>query len=371
MRKALLLAALAAATAALPACGGDDDNAPVVTKTVTQPEQPPASGRQQDKSSLPTGTVVKGLDVPWELVFLPGGGALVTERPGTVRRLDRNLKPKLEPVARIMVRAEGEGGLLGMALDPRFKRNHLLYLYRTTASGNEVVRYRYAQGRFTDPQTIVRGIKAGVIHNGGRLRFGPDGALYITTGETGDSGLAQQPESLNGKILRVKNPREGAVDPEIVSLGHRNVQGLDWQPGTELLYASEFGPDAHDEINQIRDGQNYGWPDFEGKEGPGPALVDYPQVVAPSGATFVHKAGSKWSGALLVASLVGEQMRRITFDGNRVVSDKPMYEGKYGRLREVVEGPDAAIYLLTNNTDGRGTPRSGDDRIIRIVPPRG
>src|SRR4051794_33789701 len=182
MRKALLLAALAAATAALPpcrgaddrpprapqtlprgagvrgataalpACGGDDDNAPVVTKTVTQPEQPPASGRKQDKSSLPTGTVVKGLDVPWELVFLPGGGALVTERPGTVRRLDRNLKPKPEPVARIMVRAEGEGGLLGMALDPRFKRNHLLYLYRTTASGNEVVRYRYAQGRFTDPQ---------------------------------------------------------------------------------------------------------------------------------------------------------------------------------------------------------------------------
>ena len=149
------------------------------------------------------------------------------------------------------------------------------------------------------------------------------------------------------------------------------MQGLDWQPGTELLYATEFGPDAHDEINQIREGTNYGWPDFEGKEGPGPALIDYSEVIAPSGATFVHKSGSRWSGDLLVAALRGEQLRRITFDGNRVVSDKPMYEGKYGRLREVVEGPDGAIYLLTNNTDGRGTPRSGDDRIIRIVPPRG
>ena len=373
MRKALLLLALLATASTLTACGsGDDgDNQPVVTTTVTEPEQAPTSGREQDKSSLPTGTVVKGLNVPWELAFLPGGGALVTERPGTVRRLDKNLKLKKEPVARIKVQAEGEGGLLGMTLDPGFKRNHLLYLYRTTSSGNEVVRYRYRGGKLTDALTIVRGIKAGVIHDGGRLRFGPDGALYITTGESGDSGLAQQPESLNGKILRVRDPRSGAVEPEIVSLGHRNVQGLDWQPKTELLYATEFGPDAHDEINQIRDGQNYGWPDFEGKDGPGPALVDYPQVVAPSGATFVHKRGARWYGDLLVACLVGEQMRRITFDGNRVVSDKPMYEGKYGRLRQVVEGPDGAIYLLTNNTDGRGTPRRGDDRIIRIVPPRG
>ena len=157
------------------------------------------------------------------------------------------------------------------------------------------------------------------MHDGGRLRFGPDGALYITTGETGDPGLAQQPDSLNGKILRVRDPREGAVRPEIVSLGHRNVQGLDWQPETELLYATEFGPDAHDEINQIRDGQNYGWPDAQGKEGPSPALIDYPEVIAPSGATFVHKTGSRWSGDLLVAALRGEQLRRISFEGNRVV----------------------------------------------------
>ena len=374
MRRAPALLALLAATVSLAACGGDDggggDQA-AVTTTVTERQEPPTTGRETRKSSLPTGTVVKGLNVPWELAFLPGGGALVTERPGTVRRLDRNLKLRGEPVARIEVDDSGEGGLLGMAIDPRFRRNHYVYIYRTTDSGNEVVRYVLSGGRFTEPVTIVRGIRAGVIHDGGRLRFGPDGALYITTGETGDPGLAQQPESLNGKILRVRDPREGSVEPEIVSLGHRNVQGLDWQPKTELLYATEFGPDAHDEVNQIRDGENYGWPDFQGKEGPGPALIDYPEVIAPSGATFVHRRGSRWSGDLLVAALRGEQLRRISFDGNRVASDRPMYEGKYGRLRQVVEGPDGGIYLLTNNTDGRGTPRSGDDRIIRIVPPRG
>jgi glucose/arabinose dehydrogenase len=257
-----------------------------------------------------------------------------------------------------------------MAVDPRFKSNRFVYLYRTTPTGNEVLRYHFRGGRLTEPTTLVRGIKAGVIHDGGRLRFGPDGALYITTGETGDDGLAQQPDSLNGKILRVRDPRGGPVRPEVVSLGHRNVQGLDWQPGTDLLYATELGPDSHDEINQIRDGQNYGWPDAQGKQGPGPALIDYPEVIAPSGATFVHKEGSRWSGDLLVAALRGEQLRRISFEGNRVTHDRILYQGKYGRLREVVEGPDGAIYLLTNNTDGRGTPRKGDDRIIRIVPPR-
>src|SRR3954452_15758360 len=155
MRTALAAALLTAA--ALAACGDDDgtDKQPVVTTTVTEPEQAPTSGRDRDKSGLPTGTVVKGLRVPWELVFLPGGGALVTERPGTVRRLDKKLKLKKEPVARIKVEAVGEGGLLGMTLDPGFKRNHLLYLYRTTSSGNEVVRYRFTGGKLANPLTIV------------------------------------------------------------------------------------------------------------------------------------------------------------------------------------------------------------------------
>lgn len=373
MRRLLPLALMAAA--ALSACGGDDSESG--SSASAEPAAvAPTTGRTAGDSGtraarLPTGTVVKNLDIPWDLAFLPDGSALVTERPGRVVRLDKRLRPSSRPAANVKVDDSGEGGLLGLAVDPRFKRNKLVYLYRTSGSGNEVVRYRYKSGRLTTPTVIVRGIAAGVVHNGGRLRFGPDGALYITTGETGDPGLAQQPDSLNGKILRVRDPREGAVRPEIVSLGHRNVQGLDWQPDTELLYATEFGPDAHDEINQIRDGQNYGWPDAQGKEGPSPALIDYPEVIAPSGATFVHKSGSRWSGDLLVAALRGEQLRRISFEGNRVISDRILYEGKYGRLRQVVEGPDGGIYLLTNNTDGRGSPKKGDDRIIRIVPPRG
>jgi glucose/arabinose dehydrogenase len=371
MRRPSLSLLLLLATTALAACGGGGND----DKPAPKPAAPPTTGRTGDGATkshkLPTGTVVTNLDVPWELAFLPDRTALVTERGGTLLRLDKRLRPASQPVAKIKVVADGEGGLLGLAVDPRFKSNRLIYVYRTTRTGNEVVRYRYAGKRLTEPSVVVRGIKAGVIHNGGRLRFGPDGALYITTGETGDGGLAQQPDSLNGKILRVQDPRGGAVHPEIVSLGHRNVQGLDWQPGTDLLYASEFGPDSDDEINQIREGQNYGWPDAMGKEGPSPALIDYPEVIAPSGATFVHKDGSRWSGDLLVAALRGEQLRRISFEGNRVTADRKLYEGKYGRLREVVEGPDGGIYLLTNNTDGRGTPRKGDDRIIRIVPPRG
>src|SRR4051812_21615536 len=262
MRRSL---AIIAAATALSACGGGGSGpagtsaAPKTTGATTA--EPPTSGRQSGPARLPTGTVVRNLVVPWELVFLPDGSALVTERPGIVRRLDKNLKLQRAPVARIKVQAVEESGLLGMALDPGFHGNRFVYVFRTTASGNEVVRYRFSGGRFTKPVTTVRGIKSGPLHDGGRLRFGPDGALYITTGEAGDPPLAQQPGSLNGKILRVRNPRAGAVTPEVVSLGHRNVQGLDWQPGTDLLYATEFGPDAHDEINQIRDGQNYGWPD--------------------------------------------------------------------------------------------------------------
>jgi glucose/arabinose dehydrogenase len=359
-----LLAPLCA-VAFLAACGGDS---PATT------QKSPASGRAPESkpaAAAPrrTGTIVKNLDVPWELAFLPDGSALLTERPGRVLWLDRNLKPAKRPAATVKVRAVGEGGLLGMAIDPQFASNRFVYLYRTTASGNEVLRYRYAAGRLTGPRLVVRGLRAGEIHDGGRLRFGPEGALYITTGEAGDGALAQDPQSLNGKILRVRDPRGAPVRPEVVSLGHRNVQGLDWQPGTDHLYATEFGPDHHDELNLILEGHNYGWPDFQGKAGPTPAIIDWYDVIAPSGATFVRKPGSSWTGNLLVACLRGEQLRRIVFDGGAVRSDQSLYQGRWGRLRQVVEGPDGAIYVLTNNTDGRGSPGPGDDRIIRIVPP--
>jgi glucose/arabinose dehydrogenase len=369
-----ILPTLLCAAVFLAACGGDDSSESSAATTTAPEQAAPSSGRDRDANATParlrTGTVVSNLDTPWEIAFLPDRTALVTERGGRVLRLNRDLRAARRPAAVVRVTQEGESGLLGLAIDPRFRSNRYVYLYRTTANDNEVLRYRYRSGRLSGGRVIVDGIPAAAFHDGGRLRFGPDGALWITTGEAGQEQLAQDPNSLGGKILRVANPRGGKVRPEIVSLGHRNVQGLDWQPGSGRLYASEFGPDANDELNEIVEGRNYGWPDAQGSAGPTPALIDWEDVIAPSGATFVRRSGSRWSGNLLVATLRGEHLRRITFDGDRVTRDQALYQGRYGRLRSVVEGPDGGIYLLTNNRDGRGSPRRGDDRIIRIVPPR-
>ena len=370
------------AVAAIAGCGGGEDGgsdtaaqttAPPAT-TEPQPTSPPASGRDDDGAELPEGEIARGLDIPWELAFLPDGSALVTERGGTVRRLDSRLRLEPQPIATVEVDDAGEGGLLGMAIDPDFDRNRFVYVYRTTSGGNEVLRYSYRGGTLSRPRTVVDDLEAGFIHNGGRLRFGPDDALYVTTGEAGEPSLAQDRDSLNGKILRIEDPQSGSSRPEIVSSGHRNVQGIDWQPRSNRLYVTEFGPDANDELNAIREGRDYGWPDAQGDEGPTPAVIDWEDdVIAPSGATFVKRSGSRWTGDLLVAALRGEQLRRVTIDpdGDQVTRDDTLYRGRYGRLRQVVEGPDGGIYLLTNNTDGRGSPRRGDDRIVRIVPPRG
>lgn len=307
-------------------------------------------------------TVARGLEVPWEIAFLPDGRALITERPGRVRLLDGGV------LAEIEVDAAGEGGLLGLAIDPDFERNAFVYLYRTAGGGNEVVRYRLEGSRLVEDEVLVRGIRAAPIHDGGRLRFGPDGALYATTGDAGQPELAQDPGSLNGKILRIADGRA-----EVFSLGHRNPQGLDWQPGTDRLYASEHGNVGNDEINLIERGANYGWPEVEGADHGdfrAPVAV-YEESIAPSGATFVRSEGNAWSGDFLVASLVGEQLRRLRFEGDEVTLDEPLFEGEFGRLRTVVEGPDGALYVLTSNRDGRGSPRDGDDRVLRIQPPAG
>ena len=364
----------AVAVLLLGGCGGSDDEPdpappPPERSTTTAPADRPARAEGGPRVT----TVATGLEAPWEIAFLPDGRALVTERPGRIRLLSRDLKLREEPVVEIDVSAVGESGLLGLAVDPRFERNRFVYAYRTAASGNEVLRLRLEGDRLEEEVTVLAGLEAGAIHDGGRIAFGPDGLLYVSTGEAGNSRLAQDPGSLNGKLLRLRGFRGRAGNPEVISLGHRNVQGFDWQPGTGRLFATEFGPDSNDEVNLIRRGGNYGWPDAQGDEGAPrfvPALVDYEAVIAPSGATFVSEPGSTWTGGFLLAALRGEQLRLVTLDGDRVKGDQPLFEGDYGRLRTVVEGPDGAIYALTNNTDGRGSPREGDDRILRIVPPR-
>lgn len=226
------------------------------------------------------------------------------------------------------------------------------------------------------------------MHDGGRLAFGLDGMLYITAGETFHSELAQDLKSLGGKILRIKpdgqipddNPFKGSP---VYSYGHRNPQGLSWQPGTKRLFESEHGPSGefghfgHDEINIIVKGGNYGWPEAIGAPGLKPyidPIIVWEKATPPSGMTF-YKGNllSHLKGDLFVATLRSEALIRIKLDGEKVKRierwfAKGDYEGKYGRIRDVVEGPDGALYFLTNNTDGRGTPHPGDDKIYRIVP---
>jgi glucose/arabinose dehydrogenase len=371
-------AALAVAVGLLAGCGGDDEPA----QSPPPPSGPPGTSERSEAPERTRGeprvqTVAGGLDTPWEIAFLPDGRALVTERPGRVRLLDSDGRLREEPLAEVEVDDSGEGGLLGLAVDPRFAGNRLVYLYRTTDAGNEVARYRLEGGRLREQAVVAGGVRSGFIHNGGRLRFGPDGFLYVTSGEAGDDELAQDPDSLSGKILRLSPRALRGEDtrPEIFSIGHRNPQGLDWQPGSRRLVSSEHGPDGDDEINVVRRGANYGWPRIRGEESAdglvAPVQV-YPESIAPSGATFVRRPGSAWSGAFLVAALVGEQMRRVSIDrSGRVTGDEALFEGRFGRLRSVVEGPDGALYLLTSNRDGRGTPKEGDDRILRVVPPAG
>jgi glucose/arabinose dehydrogenase len=293
--------------------------------------------------------------VPWEIAWLPDGRALITERPGRIRMLDGTL------VAEVPVSALGEGGLMGLALDPEFESRPFVYLYFTTAEGLQLERWRFEDDRLTREASLIDGvIEAGAIHDSGRIAFGPDRALYVATGDAGNPELAQDPGSLNGKYLRVGEYRGGPTRPDVVSLGHRNPQGFDWEPGSDRLISTEHGPECCDEINEIREGANYGWPEVTGSDhgdfaGP---LKLYEDSIAPSGAAF-------WRGAFWIATLRGESLRRVDLDDG---SEQVLLEGEYGRLRTVREGPDGALYVLTSNRDGRGSPADGDDRILRIVP---
>ncbi len=345
-----------------------------------------------DNTSFRIETVVGGLSVPWSIVFAPDGRMIFTERAGRVRVFEKGtLRP--EPLIVIAdVEARSESGLMGLTLHPDFAQNSLLYLAYAYDSSNEtmvrVVRFRESGKELTERKTIIEGIPAAQYHAGTRLRFGRDKKLYITTGDAGKKELGQQLDSLAGKTLRLNddgsvppdNPFVGQANarPEIWSYGHRNSQGLDWQPGTDLMFQTEHGPSGFDgpgggdEVNIVERGKNYGWPVIHhtqtraGMEAP---LLEYTPAVAPAGAMFYRgTAFPQFKGNFFFGCLIGERIIRLELDGRRVIKQEDLLLKKYGRIRDVVEGPDGAIYFATSNRDGRGKPASDDDRILRLVP---
>ncbi|MQS14991.1 PQQ-dependent sugar dehydrogenase [Streptomyces kaniharaensis] len=320
-------------------------------------------------------TVTDGLAVPWGVAVLPDGDLLVSERDSAqIVRVAAASGAKTVAGTVPGVTAGGEGGLLGIALSPAFATDRLVYAYFSTTADNRIVRFSYdpalpAAAQLGAPAVLLTGIPHGPRHNGGRIAFGPDGLLYATTGDSSNSALAQDKGSLGGKILRLTpdgapapgNPFPGSP---VYSYGHRNVEGIAWD-AEGRLWASEFGENSWDELNLIRPGGNYGWPSVEGiGNRPGyidPLAVWRPAEASPSGLAYAD-------GALWMAALRGTRLWRIPVSGDHLAGRPQDYlVNAYGRLRTVVTDRDGTLLLVTNNTDGRGDLRPGDDRILRFT----
>lgn len=352
--------------------------------TSTTVSSGPAPGKTPaGQNEIQVAAIATGLEVPWEVRWLPSGDMLVTERPGRLRLIGAG-GGSSRLVASLPVAAVGEGGLLGLAIDPDYPDRPYLYVFYTRRAGggleNRISRLTYRDGQAGDEKVLIDGIPGAGIHDGGRLAFGPDGYLWATTGDASVPSRAQDRSSLAGKVLRFDrdgrpapgNPFPGSL---VYTLGHRNPQGIDWLPGTEQAFITEHGPSDNDEINRLEAGGNYGWPDVRGKEqqaGYRDPLFTWTPTIAPSGAIFYTGTGlAGWQGSFLFTTLKGEALHRLVpadagFDS--VKEDVTLFEGSFGRLRDVRQGPDGALYLLTSNRDGRGDPGPDDDRILRLMP---
>lgn len=385
MRRArsTLLVGLAAATT-LGACGDEDGG----TDTASTPEPTPVETSPAEAPPTSTSTtppvgdapevdvpqrgairlVAKNLEVPWDIDFLPDGDALVTERDSRqLLRIPASGGP-VETVMRVPgVKPEGEGGLLGLAVSPTFADDHTVFVYFTAANDNRVARIDL-ESKKTTP--ILTGLAKGSIHNGGALAFGPDGRLYVGVGETGVPGLSQQRASRNGKILRITArgrpaPGNPFKDSPVWTLGHRNVQGFAWDDAGRM-WATEFGQNEVDEVNLIRRGRNYGWPEVEGKGDTHGGRYTNPVVTwsptsesSPSGAAIA-------GGELYVGALAGQRLWRMTLEETTTGQPEALQQGKLGRLRAVAASPRGTIWFSTSNRDGRGDPDDIDDRIFEL-----
>ena len=364
-------------------CSGEDEPGATGTPPASsQPSSPASTPTTAPSSSKPAtttapagpikvtvaGTVATGLEVPWGIAFLPDKSALVAERDSArIKRINGSQVAEVGSVDG--VDPSSEGGLLGLAVDPRFSSRPYVYAYYSSGDDNRIARLTWRNGRLSDQRVIFDGIPMAAIHNGGRLAFGPDGFLYVGTGDGGERSNSQNGGSPGGKILRITGdgkPAPGNPDASspVYSRGHRNVQGLAFG-NDKQLYAAEFGQNTWDELNAIAAGANYGWPDVEGianeQRFTNPIAQWSTDDASPSGIAFAQ-------GHIFMASLRGERLWVVPVAGGRRTGDpRSFFTGTYGRLRSVAAAPDGSVWLTTSNTDGRGDVQDGDDRILRLT----
>jgi glucose/arabinose dehydrogenase len=340
-----------------------------------QPTTRTAGSAQTDSQESTSGpvrprvvrTVADGLEVPWGVTFLPAGDALVGERDST-RVLSVSPQGRVREVGRIDEAVpQGEAGLLGLAVSPTYEDDQLVYAYVTTEEDNRVVRMTYDGRSIGEREPVLTGIPSAFIHDGGRLLFDEEGMLLVSTGEAGEPDLAQQSDSLGGKILRITPDGEPADDnpsgdSPVWTLGHRNVQGMALDDDGRL-WATEFGAQDWDELNLIRKGDNYGWPQVEGEgsqdEFRNPHVTWRTSEASPSGLAYLD--GSLWAGALR-----GERLWQVPVTDDGVGEPQGWFVGDHGRIRSVIVTPRGTLWVTTSNRDGRGDPADDDDRILEI-----
>lgn len=329
------------------------------------------------KSDIPLqSTIATNLDTPWSIAFLPSGNFLATERRGDIWLIEQGNDKTVSLVGNIKNSREiGEGGLLGITIDPSFSDNNFIYLYYTYQQNgdntlNRVSRLVFKDNKLSLEKIIVDNIPGASNHNGGRIKFGPDGNLYIGTGDAGNPSQAQDKNLLAGKILRVTSEGKVALGNPfnnlVYSYGHRNVQGLAWDTNGNL-WATEHGRSGVlsglDELNLIEIGKNYGWPDIEGYKTKSrmetPKRNSGSSTWAPSGATFL-------GNSVFFAGLRGQALYQAVIENGKVLEIKEHFKNELGRIRDVVLGPDGLLYITTSNLDGRGNPTDGDDKIIKV-----